>query len=274
MPRDAAALLDTPARPQRAEGEGRVLVSGGRLKTLYQSGAAKIRLPNAHGAHALEAVLINTAGGLTGGDRMTWRAEALAGSSLTVTTQACEKVYRSAGDTARVATQLTVGDGSRLDWLPQETILFDQARIARTLEADLAPGATLLALEAVVLGRQAMGESVASGAFRDRWRIRREGRLVFADDLNLEGGIAALSVRAAALGGARAFATLVLVTADPERLLEPVRAALGDAGAASAFGGKLVARVVAENGMALRRALIPALSILRQGAPLPRVWTL
>lgn len=271
-----ASLPDLPAL-QRARGCGRIAVraEGGRtrLSRLYQDGCGKIRLPRDARAEGLEAVLINSSGGLTGGDRLEWAAEAGAGAQLTLTTQACEKVYRARDGAAEVRTVLTAGDDARLDWLPQETIVFDGAGLHRTLEADLAAGAQLLAVEAVILGRTAMDETVRVGAIRDRWRIRREGRLVFADDLRLEGAVAALAAGAPILAGARAFASLLLVADDASRVLDPLRAALGPLGGASAFDGKLFARVTAPDGFTLRRALMPALAILRGGAPLPRVWS-
>ena len=274
MPLDTATLAEPPIRMQRTEGEGRLTLSGSGVRELYQLGAAKIRLPNAHGNHAREAVMINTGGGLTGGDRMAWRMAAEDGAHLTVTTQACEKIYRSIGGPAHSNATLCVGSGAAIDWLPQETILFERAELARTLDADMAAGGRLLAVESVVLGRQAMGENVTRGALRDRWRIRREGRLIFADDLRLEGDLAALTARTAALAGARAFATLLLVQAESERLLAPLRNAIGEAGGASAFGGKITARIAAPDGLALRRALLPALQVLRGDQPLPRVWSL
>lgn len=268
-----ASLPDLPVL-QRARGCARIAVRAEdgrtRLSRLYQDGCGKIRMPKAQG---LEAVLINTAGGVTGGDRLEWAAEVGADAHLTLTTQACEKVYRARDGAAEVRTSLTLGDGARIDWLPQETILFDGGGLARTLDADLGEGAQLLAVEAVVLGRTAMDETVGTGSLRDRWRIRREGRLVFADDLRLEGTVAELAAGAPILGKARAFASLLLVTDDAARFLGPLRAALGPLGGASALDGKLFARVVAPDGFSLRRALLPALTILRGGAPLPRVWS-
>ncbi len=271
-----AIPLDEVQPLQRAVGLGRVVAKrdGGntRLDRLYQDGCAKIRLPRDHAATSLEAVLINSSGGLTGGDRMSWRAEAGPGAALTLTTQACEKVYRARDGRAQVEVALTGGAGARLDWLPQETILFNGAALSRQLTADLAADARLLTLEAVVLGRTAMGESVRQGELRDRWRIRREGKLVFADDLALTGPIADAAQVAPVLGGARAFASLLLVAEDAQRFLEPLRRALGQAGGASAFDGKLFCRIVAADGMALRRVLLPALAVLRDGRPCPRVW--
>lgn len=262
---------------QRARGSGRIAVhvedGRTRLSRLYQDGCGKIRLPRDARAEGLEGVLINSSGGLTGGDRMEWAAEAGPGAQLTLTTQACEKVYRARDGQAEVRTTLTLGEDARIDWLPQETILFDGGGLSRRLEADLAPGARLLALEAVVLGRTAMAETVRAGRLGDRWRVRCEGRLVFADDLRLDGPVADIGAKAPVLAGARAFASLLLVDADAGRFLEPLRAALGPAGGASAFDGKLFARITAPDGFDLRRALLPALAILRDGAPLPRVWS-
>ena len=237
-----------------------------RLARLFQDGCGKIR------AEGLEAVLINSSGGLTGGDRMAWAVDGAEGARLTVSTQACEKIYRARDGVAEQRATLSVGEGARLDWLPQETILFDGGALSRRLEADLAESATLLAVEAVVLGRTAMAETVRTGTLHDRWRIRREGRLVFADDLRLDGAIAEVVAKAPILAGARAFASLLLIADDAERFLAPLRAALGGLGGASTFDGKLFARVTAPDGFALRQALLPAIEILRAGAPLPRVW--
>lgn len=242
-------------------------------RTLYQEGSAKVRMPVAF-AQPPEAILINTAGGLAGGDRFSTEVALEPQAALVVTTQACERVYRSLGAPAEVEAAISLAADARLDWLPQETILFDRGRLRRRLDADLAPGAALLAVEAVLFGRLAMGEVVRTGAFHDRWRIRRDGRLVFADDLRFEGDIAAQLARPSVLGGCRAMATVILVSDDAEQWLEPVRAALGDAGGASAWGGKVLVRIAAADGLALRSTLIPVLSVLTGGRPLPKVWQL
>lgn len=267
-----------PATPKLQRAEGRIRISfrrrGGAtcLDRLYQEGSAKIRLPRRIGGAATEAVVINTAGGLTGGDALSTCVVLQRGAQAVVTTQACERIYRSADGPAKVAAHLEVGEGARLDWLPQETILFDGGRLSRVLHADLAQDAGLLIVEALILGREAMGESVRSGSFRDRWRIRRDGRLIFADDLRIEGEMAGLLARPAVLGGQRAMATVLLAAADCERWLEPARDAIGDSGGASAWDGKLLIRIAAPDGFALRQALMPVLSILMAGRPLPKVW--
>ena len=270
-----ASLPELP-KLQRARGAGRIVVAADgahtRLARLFQDGCGKIRLPRDARVEGLEAVLINSSGGLTGGDYMEWLATVGDGARLTLSTQACEKVYRARDGQAQQRVGLILGEGARLDWVPQETILFDGGALGRRLDADLAAGARLLAVESVILGRTAMDETVRHGVLHDRWRVRREGRLVFADDLRLDGAIADLGAHASVLAGGRAFASLLLVDEDAARFLGPLRAALGDRGGASAFDGKLFARVVAPDGFALRQALLPALEVLRDGEPLPRVW--
>ncbi len=243
-----------------------------RIDRLFQSGAAKLRLPRVFADAPPEAVLINTAGGLTGGDRML--AEIALGPECraAVTTQACEKIYRSLSGAAEIRSTLTLAEGARLDFLPQETILFDGARLTRRLDADLAADAELLAVEAVIFGRAARGETIRAGLFSDRWRIRRNGRLLFADDLRLDWADADLLSKPSVLACAGAMATVLLVAEEPERHLEKLRAIVGGSGGVSAWNGKLVARIVAAGGAALRRTLIPLLAALRDGAPLPRLW--
>ncbi|GIL00281.1 MAG: urease accessory protein UreD [Alphaproteobacteria bacterium] len=252
-----------------------------RLAELYQEGAAQIRLPAGTGEMA-EAILINTAGGMTGGDRLSWAARAGAGAGLSLTTQACEKVYRSAGGAARVDVRLEAGPGARLAWLPQETILFDRAALERRLSVDVAADATCLLVEAVILGRAAMGETVRACSFRDSWRVRVAGRLVHAEELRLAGDAASLFARAAVGGGAAAMASLLLVGADAPQRLDAVRDVLSRIPAARAGAsawrvggtGKLLARLLAADGYHLRGALKPLIELLNGEAGLPRIWSL
>ncbi len=252
------AALALP-RHQRARGIGRlgtqVLDGRTRLTTLYQEGCAKIRLPHMHDL-SLQAVLINTAGGLTGGDDVRWEIAAAPGARVVLTTQACERVYRSLGDDAVVGTRIAVGAGAHLDWLPQETILFEGSRLDRSLEVDLATGASFFAIEAILLGREAMGEDARNARLRDNWRIRRNGRLIHAEATRLSADPAerdGLSL----LAGANAFATLLYVGADAERRLERVRGRLGGESGASVIGERLIVRATAPSGLALRRIITP-----------------
>jgi urease accessory protein len=270
-----AEALPPPAL-QRARGEGRVIAAAreGRteIQSLYQEGCAKVRLPHTH-SDALQAVLMNTAGGLTGGDHVRWTATAMPSANLVLTTPACERVYRSVGGDARVENRLVAHEGAHIDWLPQETILFEGSRLDRRLDVDLADGATLTAVEAVLIGREAMGEAAPNARLRDIWRIRRNGRLIHAEatvlsgDATERGGLSLLD-------GAIAFATVLHIGPDVGRRLEAVRGLLPESGGASVIGERLTVRLLADSGLALRRALSPIIALLSSAGSLPRLWTL
>ncbi len=274
---EAATPQQHPGRMQRARGTGKISTQirdgGTHLQTLFQDGCAKIRLPNTHNS-TLEAVLINTAGGLTGGDHMQWTAEAIEEGRLVVTTQACERIYKSTGDVARVQTHLIAGANAHIDWLPQETILFDTSKFARNIDIDLAQGATLTAVEAVLLGRDAMGEMARNAQFSDTWRIRRDGRLIHAEATRLTGDAHRERDSLSLLDGMRAFATIVRIAPDAPARLASIRAMLPEAGriAASAIGERLIIRAIAPSGLALRRLIVPIIANLSGGGSLPRLW--
>jgi len=266
---------------QRARGAGRIStkqgVHGTRLDRLFQDGCAKIRLPHTH-SEALEAVLINTAGGLTGGDHMDWIAEIAAGGKVVLTTQACERIYRSLGGAAHVRTRLDVGADAHLDWMPQETILFAASQLDRRIDINLADGASLTAVEAILLGRDAMGELALDAQLRDNWRVRRNGRLTHAEATRLDGSAAERS-GLSLLAGKRAFATVLHIAPSADACgarLNRLRAILPDDGriAASANGERLVIRALAQTGLALRHLIVPILAELSGAGTLPRLWHL
>ena len=242
-----------------------------RRARVDEAGSLRVRFPGPK-ARALDAVIVNTAGGIAGGDRFDLDVAVGAGARLTVTTAAAEKVYRSLGPDSTIDVRLSIAAGGTLVWLPQETILFDCARLARTIDVDLADGARLVLAEALVFGRAAMREVVNQGGVRDRWRVRVDGTLRFAETVRLDGGIAQrLGERAVAAGGG-AIATVLLLPAD-QTMVEAVRARAddfrGEVGA-SAWNGLALMRLVAENGMALRHDLAAVLAAL--DVPLPRSW--
>ena len=189
-----------------------------RLTTAYQSGGVRLRFPRHTRRAPPEAIVVNTAGGLTGGDKLNVSVVSGDGAAAIVTTQAAERIYRrSAGDApAEVETNLVVGSKGSLDWLPQETIVFDRSALKRNLNADVAPDGRLLAAEAIVLGRTAMRESAKDVAISDSWRIRRDGKLIFADGLRLAGDATEIMAGGATGGGAAALATLILVSREAE----------------------------------------------------------
>jgi urease accessory protein len=260
-------------RPQRAVGEGRVRIrhdGRSRLERLYQLGSAKVRFCREQD-DAVEAVLINTAGGLTGGDRFSWRVDVGAGARCRVVTQACEKAYRSTGEAAQMKVGLTVAAGASLEWLPQETILFEGAHLSRSFDIRVEPGGRMLAVEAVILGREAMGETAIRARLHDRWRVQWGERLILADNLRLDDPNS-IAGRPALLQDAKAFASVLLVSDDAEARLDAVRQALGPAGGASAFDGRLFCRILAPDGLSLRRSLVAVISVLRDGQSPPRLW--
>ncbi len=243
-----------------------------RRGRVHEAGMLRVRFPNGETDGALDAVLINSAGGLTGGDHCTIELKVKAGGKLTVTTAAAEKIYRSLGPDADIDVKLAIGGGGALAWLPQETILFDRARLRRTIDVALAHGTRLLLAEAVVFGRSAMGETVQSGSFSDRWRVRVDGALVFAETVRLDGGIAQRLAVPPIGGGCVAMATVLSIPGSDEAVAA-VRAVkdsfIGEVGA-SAWNGLAVVRLIAADGAALRRDLVAVLRAL--DAPLPRLW--
>lgn len=289
LPSDAAATI-----PVERRGQGRLRVEAQALDgrtvrgRIEEEGFARVRFPRSgRRGRALEAVMINTGGGLAGGDASQSCLVAGRDAQLVVTTQAAEKIYRSDGATSRIDVELVAEANASLHWLPQATIVFDGARVERSIAAEVAPGARLLLVEPVILGRTARGERLSYGSLRDRWRIRRGGRLIYADGLQLDGDIAATLDRRATAGGCAAFATLLLVAPDAEARLDAVRGALGlaagedeflpaelpdglDAGA-SAWDGMLSVRLLAREGAPLESAIRRVLGVLGVGE-VPRIW--
>lgn len=243
------------------------------LADLHQAGSAKILLTPAR--DAVEGVILNTSGGLTGGDTLSIRAEARRGARLRLTTQAAERIYRTPDDRpARIRNELTVGAGGRIDWLPQETILFQNGHLRRELTARLSAGARALIVEPVLFGRLAMGETVTRARFHDRLTLYRDDALLFRDATALSGDIAARMDRPALGNGARAMALVVYAAPEAEAHLAPLRASLpASAGVTLPGEGLLILRVLAADGFALRRILIPVLDRL-SGDALPRSWRL
>jgi urease accessory protein len=245
-----------------------------RRTTVREEGSLRIRFPGP-AAPALQAVIVNTAGGTAGGDRYDIACHAGAGADLTVSTAAAEKVYRSTRAAAEVAIKLTVETGGALTWLPQETIFFHDARLSRRIDVTVAEDAAVLMTEAVVFGRSAMGETVRTGSFVDRWRVQRAGKLVFAETVRLDGKIAERLGEAAVAGGNIALAT-VLIIPGVQAHVEAIRARAGqfrgEVGA-SAWNGLALARLCAPDGAALRHDLVAVLGALGRAA-LPRLWSM
>lgn len=241
---------------------------------LFQSGCLKARFAAPDPRRTPDVILLNTAGGLTGGDRLAIDICWGAATHGTVTSQAAEKIYRSITGAAHVTAVIEIGPDACGEWLPQETILFNQAALERDTTVHLARGARFLGLEAVVFGRSAMGETVVEGRLRDAWRIRRAERLIYADALDMNGAIAETLRKRAAAGGANALATLLWIGPEAAAMRDRLRAALGDENgcACSSWGELLAVRFAADDGATLRRRIVRVLGVLRPGRILPRLW--
>ena len=259
---------------QRSTGVARMSFAcnkgGSRLERLHQSGSAKAFVHLRSGEP--EVVFLNTSGGMTGGDQLSFALDLAAGCRVTATTQTAERAYRSESGVAHVKVDHVLGAGAHLDWLPQETILFDHAAMSRTTTVTLARDASCLLLESVVLGRAAMGETLAEVAFQDRRRVTRDGVPVLFEPIRLTS--ATLSAGAGVLQGARAFASLALLQQGAEAHVDAARQVLdepGVNGGASGIDGRLMIRLMAADGWPLRRQILRLLAVLRD-APPPRVW--
>jgi urease accessory protein len=267
--------------PLRAKGEARALFTriGAATKParVFETGGLRLRFPNA--LSACEAVLVNTGGGMAGGDSAAIALTLEDGADVLATTQSAEKIYRAETEATRVETRLTIGGHASLSWIPQETILFDRASLERRLEAEVASDGTFLAIESVVFGRLASGEAEIAARLHDRWRIRRDGKLIFADELRIENAAAVLQ-RPAIGAGARAIASFLFIAPHAEAALEKIRAVFKAQSAderapveagASGLDGFIVARALSPDPRQLRRCILAVMMALR-GSSAPRVW--
>ena len=251
------------------------------IDQLYQQGSARIRFPDMAASGPLQAVLLNTAGGLTGDDEIRWTGAAGEQSHLCLSTAACEKIYRSHGPDARQATRLEVASGARLEWLPQESILFNGACLNRTMHVQLAEQSEALLVESLVFGRQAMNESIARLRVRDQWRIHRGGKLLHAEALQIDFNDQLDARKMCMLHHFSAISTILFVgNGNDEQLISVADRIRSIAGSdpdevrfgASVLPSRLVVRVLATDSYQLRKFLIPCLELLNNGRAVPAVW--
>jgi urease accessory protein len=272
---------------QRVDGEARIAFrrdAAGRttLSDLYQRAPCRVMFPTTESDEPVQAVLLTTSGGLTGGDRTRIAASIGPGAQATLTTQAAEKIYRAlpaAGD-AIVQVDVEVGAAAWAEWLAQETIVFEGSRLRRQFTADVALTGRLLAVESIVFGRTAMGEQFDTGLLHDRWRIRRGGKLIWLDTLHLEGDVRGLRRAPFGFGTSVACSTVVYVGADATQHLIEARRILGHSPlpcGATCLDGILIARIMADDAVGLRATVMQLIAGIRQAAAslparVPRVW--
>ena len=280
----AAILLSEPPRAVTPIGRVRVdggirasLVCGARatgIGTLHESGGYRLMRPRSD--HGFEGVIVNTGGGMVGGDKVQLAVRAEAGTQGVITSQSAERVYRAldSNDT-QVDVSLSVADGAALAWLPQGTILFDRARLTRRMSVDLAANARFVAGEMLVFGRTASGETMTAGSLRDHWRITRAGKLIYADSVRIEGDIQAQLARPGLAGGACVAGVLMAALPGAVDLLGPLREKLEKAAcrvAASAWDDMLILRGLADRLEPMAQVFASVAPLL-MGRPLPRVWS-
>jgi urease accessory protein len=247
---------------------------GTRLNDLREQGSLRTVFPTPS-CPEVTAVILNTAGGVAAGDSFSVTAHAARDAQLSLTTQAAERIY-GAPDLAigRVKNTLTVKSNARINWLPQETILFDGCRVHRTLDVDLSKDATFLMVEPIIFGRTASGEVVRSGHFKDRVRITCDGQPVYCDGIDMSGDMTAALDRSAVANQSRAIASMVFVGACAANTLPEVRRLLPETAGASLISDTLLnVRLVAEDSFALRQAVLPVLELLTDNA-VPKNWKL
>ena len=270
---------------QRADGSGRMVLSGSdngtRIVDVFQRSPVRIMFPRSGGSAIEEAVLINTAGGIAGGDRIECDVTALANASIAVTSQAAEKVYRALSEPARITTKLKVCEAAKLAWLPQETIVFNSGRLSRETEIELSSGAELLALEWLVLGRAAHGEEMVGGHITDSWRVKKDSRLIWADTFRVTDEMFPHLHRKALLSNYKAIGTLIYFGPCLDTRLEFLRdiaPSLGCHCAATSVSGLIIVRFAADVSSDLRRALQSFLQQFnREFGPglfrVPKMWS-
>ncbi|MBP3125153.1 urease accessory protein UreD [Thalassospira sp. ER-Se-21-Dark] len=296
---DSNVEMETPVTPTRIITDGRAEVTfrqgtgaahrGGHaaLDHLYYRDPMKILFPRPVAGDLATAVLVTTSGGMVGGDKLAFTGKVEAGASALFTAQAAEKIYRSVGPDCEMSVDLDVADGGWLEWLPHESILFDQARLKRKTTVRASGSGMVMAGEMMVFGRLARGEVFTTGLARDAWDVSIDGRPIWRDALHLEGDVLRMLDHAAAFDGARANATAILVGQGAEQNLEAARDCLAQASegleardvlcAATAMKGIVIARFMARDPMKLRRVYGAWWKTFRhqtRGLParLPRLW--
>lgn len=269
--------LATKALPKFQRSKGRVELGfscqahSNGLEHLYQAGCLKALIPKNY-SEVPDVILINTAGGITGGDELKIQAHIGERVNVCLTTQTAERVYKTCQGIGKIEVELDLKNSSKLDWIPQETILFDKSAIKRSIKVNMLEHSHLFMVESIILGRQAMNECVTSNLFIDRWEILRNSKPIYIESLKLSNANELSGL--ATLGKNKALATILYIAPDSEERLGQMRRLIVDSdvfGAATAWGGKMVVRLISECPRLLRLALIYIITEFR-GRSLPRVW--
>ena len=283
MSTNSPATANKVDNMQRARGHGELFVkrSGdqNRLERLYQEGCARLRMPNHNKSDPIEAVMINTSGGLTDNDHLSWKFAVEDQARLTVTSQACERIYKASRPLpALIDVDIKVGNGGAFAWLPQETILFDQARLKRSIHVELAQDSEFLMVEPLMFGRPAMDEVVSFASLFDAWRIYHDDQLIHAENQKIDGNIDQVLKRSTVTSGDLATAFILYIgpqaEAKFEKITTPENVNIGTSiwHLAGQNTHKLIIRMSAPTSYELRKSLIPIINALHGQNALPKVW--
>ena len=258
---------------QRARGHLSFRVCQKRVLRMFQSGSAKLMLPKTY-SDMMEAVILNTSGGMTDGDILNIDVEA-EGCALVMTTQTAERVYRSVGTKpAKTQINLSVSGKADLHWLPQETIVFNDSKFERTLKINLSSCSNCLVAETIVLGRQAMGENVYDCHLVDNWRVFRDGNLFHAESLRLSDEVSKIITASAGGNGARLLSTILYIGDNLEQIVDSVSDVIKQSPsncAVSCWNDRLIIRLMSSHSPSARKDIEKLLRAIRK-QPMPRVW--
>lgn len=229
------------------------------------------------GDEVCHAIVVHPPGGIAGGDELILRVKTEKSSAALITTPGAAKWYRSAGPLARQSLAFDVA--GTLEWLPQETIVFDGARAELDCEVNLDARAAFIGWDIVCLGRTGSGERFARGSYRFRARVRREGRLLWQERGLVRGG-ARLLDSPAGLAGKPVFGTFFSSALNLNQdLLNEARIIVPDEGegAVTLLPGILLARYLGDSTETAKRYFISLWSLLRpalcgRAAIEPRIW--
>lgn len=248
-----------------------------RLVERAHRGPLRVQKPlYPEGPRICHAILIHPPGGVVGGDRLAVDVLAGADTHAFLTSPGAAKWYRANGKLSTQQVRIEAGPGAAVEWMPQESIFFNDARVQLAHQVDLAADASYIGSDILCFGRSASGERFTGGAITQRTSVRRAGKLVWWEQGTLDGAGAAME-SVLGLHGATVCATLIGVGKPlPRELLEAMRA-LDPGLAVSQVKAVLVARYLGGDSEQARRVITAAWQTLRPhllgcAAPVPRIW--
>jgi len=280
MPDDSTHIAPSTATPPwQASLRLRFADDAGATRLVERAHQGPLRVQKAlypEGPRTCHVIVVHPPGGVVGGDRLALDMELGPDTAVLATTPGAAKWYRANGKVSHQDVHLRVGAGAAMEWLPQETIFYDDADVVLAHEVELAVDARYIGAEVLVFGRRAAGETFRTGRVRQRTRIRQGGRTVWWEQGIVHGGEAMRSPLG--LAGHSVCATLVAVGKPlPPSMLADLRTADPTLGL-SQVKNVFVARHLGDDGEAARASLLRVWQALRprmlgQPARIPRIWT-